>query len=183
MEYQTHHNVDHLVVRCREGDRKAYHQLYKLYSRAMYNVGYRIVNNADEAKDVLQDAFISAFNSLETYRGDSAFGAWLKRIVVNKAINMVRRRRFERMPENAGFDVKDEEPIDELEGFPLTVEKVRRAIGQLPDGYRVVLSMYLLEGYDHSEIGEILGITESTSKSQFNRSKKKLKEILEGGTL
>lgn len=183
MEYQTHHNVDHLVVRCREGDRKAYHQLYKLYSRAMYNVGYRIVNNADEAKDVLQDAFISAFNSLETYRGDAAFGAWLKRIVVNKAINLVRRRKFERMPETAGFDVKEEETVDELEGYPFTVEKVRKAIEQLPDGYRVVLSMYLLEGYDHSEIGEILGITESTSKSQFNRSKKKLKEILEGGTL
>lgn len=183
MDYPAHHNVDNLIIRCREGDRQAYHQLYKLYSRAMYNVGYRIVNDADEAKDVLQEAFISAFNSLETYRGDAAFGAWLKRIVVNKAINLVRRRRFEKMPELAGFDVKEEETVDELEGFPFTVEKVKRAIQQLPDGYRVVLSMYLLEGYDHAEIGEILGITESTSKSQFNRSKKKLKEILEGGTL
>jgi RNA polymerase sigma factor (sigma-70 family) len=183
LDYPAHHNVDKLIIRCREGDRQAYHQLYKLYSRAMYNVGYRIVNDADEAKDVLQEAFISAFNSLETYRGDSAFGAWLKRIVVNKAINLVRRRRFERIPETAGFDVKDVEMVDELEGFPFTVEKVKKAIQQLPDGYRVVLSMYLLEGYDHSEIGEVLGISESTSKSQFNRSKKKLKEILEGGTL
>ncbi len=149
----------------------------------MYNVGYRIVNNADEAKDVLQDAFISAFNSLESYRGDSAFGAWLKRIVVNKAINVVRRRRFERMPESENFDVREEETVDELEGFPFTVEKVKKAIEQLPDGYRVVLSLYLLEGYDHAEIGEVLGITESTSKSQFNRSKKKLKEILERGAL
>jgi RNA polymerase sigma-70 factor (ECF subfamily) len=175
--------VDELIVRCREGDRHAHHQLYKLYSRAMYNVGYRIVNNADEAKDVLQDAFISAFNNLESYRGDSAFGAWLKRIVVNKAINLVRRRKFERFPEGENFDVKEEAVVDELEGYPFEVEKVRRAIEQLPDGYRVVLSLYLLEGYDHGEIGEILGITESTSKSQFNRSKKKLKEILEGGTL
>ena len=149
----------------------------------MYNVGYRIVNDADEAKDVLQDAFISAFNSLESYRGDSAFGGWLKRIVVNKAINLVRRRRFERIPETTEFDVKESEAVDELEGFPFTVEKVKMAIEQLPDGYRVVLSMYLLEGYDHSEIGEVLGISESTSKSQFNRSKKKLKEILKGGTL
>jgi RNA polymerase sigma-70 factor (ECF subfamily) len=149
----------------------------------MYNVGFRIVNNTDEAKDVLQDAFISAFNNLETYRGDSAFGAWLKRIVVNKAINLVRRRRFERLPEHDTFDVKEETETDELEGYPFEVEKVRKAIEQLPDGYRVVLSLYLLEGYDHSEIGEILGITESTSKSQFNRSKKKLREILEGGTI
>lgn len=183
MQYSTQHNVDELIARCRGGDRQAYYQLYKLYSRAMYNVGFRIVNNADEAKDVLQDAFISAFNSLETYRGESSFGAWLKRIVVNKAINLVRRRKFERLPEHENFDVKEENPIDELEGYPFDVEKVRKAIEQLPDGYRVVLSLYLLEGYDHNEIAEILGITESTSKSQFNRSKKKLREILEGGTL
>jgi RNA polymerase sigma-70 factor (ECF subfamily) len=175
--------VDDLIARCRGGDSHAFHQLYKLYSRAMYNVGYRIVNNADEAKDVLQDAFISAFNNMESYRGDSAFGAWLKRIVVNKAINLVRRRKFERFPESEHFDVGEEAVVDELDGYPFEVEKVRRAIEQLPDGYRVVLSLYLLEGYDHGEIGEILGITESTSKSQFNRSKKKLKEILEGGTL
>ncbi|GHM98708.1 DNA-directed RNA polymerase sigma-70 factor [Cytophagales bacterium WSM2-2] len=175
--------MDDLIARCRGGDRQAYYNLYKLYSRAMYNVGYRIVNNADEAKDVLQDAFISAFNNLEMYRGEAAFGAWLKRIVVNKAINQVRRRRFERLPETENFDVKEEAVVDELEGYPFEVEKVRKAIEQLPDGYRVVLSLYLLEGYDHGEIGEILGITESTSKSQFNRSKKKLKEILEGGSL
>ena len=183
MQYSAQHNVDELIARCRGGDRQAFYQLYKQYSRAMFNVGFRIVNNADEAKDVLQEAFISAFNNLETYRGDSAFGAWLKRIVVNKAINLVRRRRFERLPDHENFDVKEESPVDELEGYPFEVEKVRKAIEQLPDGYRVVLSLYLLEGYDHSEIGEILGITESTSKSQFNRSKKKLKEILEGGML
>jgi len=153
--------VDELIARCRGGDRQAHYQLYKLYSRAMYNVGYRIVNNADEAKDVLQDAFISAFNNLQSYRGDSSFGGWLKRIVVNKAINLVRRRRFERLPENENFDVQEEAVVDEFEGYPFEVEKVRRAIGQLPDGYRVVLSLYLLEGYDHGEIGEILGITES----------------------
>ena len=183
MEYSAQHKVDQLIARCHEGDSNAFHQLYKLYSRAMYNIGYRIVNNADEAKDVLQDAFISAYNNLDSYRGDAAFGAWLKRIVVNKAINIVRRRRFERIPETENFDVKEEEVIDEFEGYPFEVEKVRKAIEQLPDGYRVVLSLYLLEGYDHGEIGEILGISESTSKSQFNRSKKKLKEILEGGQL
>ncbi|MGC4023048.1 MAG: RNA polymerase sigma factor [Cyclobacteriaceae bacterium] len=180
MEYAAQHKVDELVARCREGDSSAFHQLYKLYSRAMYNIGYRIVNNADEAKDVLQDSFISAFGNLESYRGDAAFGAWLKRIVVNKAINLVRRRRFERMPETEGFDVKEEIVADEFEGYPFEVDKVKKAIEQLPDGYRVVLSLYLLEGYDHGEIGEILGISESTSKSQYNRSKKKLKEILEG---
>jgi RNA polymerase sigma-70 factor (ECF subfamily) len=147
----------------------------------MYNVGFRIVNNTEEAEDVLQDAFISAFNNLGSYRGDSTFGAWLKRIVINKAINYLNKRKPERMPEDERFDVKEEEDVDVLEGFPFTVEKVRAAIEALPDGYRSVLSLYLLEGYDHGEIAEILGITESTSKSQFNSAKKKLKELLEGG--
>jgi len=145
----------------------------------MYNVGYRIVNNAEEAEDVLQDAFISAFNNLENYRGDSTFGAWLKRIVINKAINYLNKKKPERMPEDDRWDVVEEEPVDVLDGFPFTVEKVRAAMERLPDGYRSVLSLYLLEGYDHGEIAEILGITESTSKSQFNRAKKKLKELLE----
>ncbi len=183
MEHIAIHNTDELVARCLKDDREAYRQLYKLYHRAMYNVGYRIVNNPDEAKDVLQDAFISAFDNLNNYRGEASFGAWLKRIVVNKAINLVRKRRFERLPENENWDVKDEQPKDEFDGFPFSVERVRKAIEELPDGYRVVLSLYLLEGYDHGEIAEIMGITESTSKSQFNRSKKKLKEILEGGML
>jgi RNA polymerase sigma-70 factor (ECF subfamily) len=83
------------------------------------------------------------------------------------------------MPEDDRWDVKEEEEVDVLEGYPFTVEKVKRAIELLPDGYRSVLSMYLFEGYDHAEIGEVLGISESTSKSQFNRAKKKLKELLE----
>jgi RNA polymerase sigma-70 factor (ECF subfamily) len=144
----------------------------------MYNVGYRIVHDEAEAEDVLQEAFISAFRNLSRYRGDATFGAWLKRIVVNKAINAVNKRRMERFPEHAEVDVMEEE-TDEMVDFPFTVEKVKWAIGQLPDGYRMVLTLYLLEGYDHAEIAEILGISESTSKSQFNRSKKKLKEILE----
>jgi RNA polymerase sigma factor (sigma-70 family) len=172
------HIHDELIQRCRQGDPGAHQQIYKLYSRSMYNVGFRIVNNTDEAEDVLQEAFISAFRNLEFYRGDSTFGAWLKRIVVNKAINYLKKKRFERFPENENWDVKEEESRDELEHFPYTVEQVRSAIESLPDGYRMVLSLYLLEGYDHGEIAEILGITESTSKSQFNRSKKKLKEIL-----
>lgn len=176
-------NHDELIQRCLQGDRQAHYQLYRQYSRSMYNVGYRIVNSEEEAQDVLQEAFISAFRSLKFYRGDSTFGAWLKRIVVNKALNQLKKRKAERFPDDERWDVKEEETPDEFENFPFTVEKVKNAIKQLPDGYRTVLSLYLLDGYDHGEIAGILGITESTSKSQFNRSKKKLKELLEGGTI
>jgi len=143
----------------------------------MYNVGYRITGNGEDAEDVLQEAFISAFKNLDRYRGDATFGAWLKRIVVNKSINALKKRRHELLHGDEGWDVSEEEPAgDYKEG--LTVDRVKKAIEELPDGYRSVLSLYLLEGYDHQEIAEILGITESTSKSQLNRAKGKLRQKL-----
>ena len=143
----------------------------------MYNVGYRITGNEADAEDVLQEAFISAFRNLESYRGDASFGSWIKKIVINKAINLLKKRKLEMMPEGEDLEMPAEEPGDEY--MPeLSVDRVRQTIQQLPDGYRSVLSLYLLEGYDHQEIGEIMGITESTSKSQLNRAKNKLKELL-----
>jgi RNA polymerase sigma-70 factor (ECF subfamily) len=177
LEVSTLDIHNELVARCLAGDRDAHYRLYKLYSKAMFNVGLRIVGDQDEANDVLQEAFISAFKNLGHYRGDSTFGAWLKRIVVNKAITVLQKRKHESIPEDDQWDVAEEEPPAEY-GDQLTVDRVKVAIGQLPDGYRSVLSLYLLEGYDHQEIGEILGITESTSKSQLNRAKAKLREVL-----
>lgn len=171
-----------LIEQCRQGSREAHYRLYKLYAKSMYNIGYRIVHNSGEAEDVLQEAFVSAFRNLEYYRGDASFGSWLKRIVVNKAINMLKKRRHEQFPNDEKFDVAEPATPEDTE-FPYTVDQVKKAIASLPDGYRAVLSLYLLEGYDHTEIAEILGITESTSKSQFNRSKKKLLSLLEGGKL
>jgi RNA polymerase sigma-70 factor (ECF subfamily) len=166
-----------LIERCRAGDRAAHFRIYQLYRRAMFNTAFRVVGNAEEAEDVLQEAFLAAFRGLEFYRADAPFGAWLKRIVVNKAITLLKKRRWERLPDDDRFDVPEESPEPEVDG--LTVERVKRAMDELPDGYRAVLSLYLLEGYDHAEIADILGITESTSKSQYNRSKKRLREILE----
>jgi RNA polymerase sigma factor (sigma-70 family) len=171
---------DELIARCRAGDRSAHYQLYKLYSKSMFNVGYRITRSEEEAEDVLQEAFINAFRNLDSYRGDATFGAWLKRIVVNKAINALNKRKHETIPDDdEQWDVAEEEAVPEYRE-DLTVERVKESIEKLPDGYRTVLSLYLLEGYDHQEIGEILGITESTSKSQLNRAKNKLKELLQG---
>lgn len=144
----------------------------------MFNVGFRITRSEEDAEDVLQEAFISAFRNLENYRGEATFGAWLKRIVVNKALNALNKKKHETIPEDdEQWDVaEDESPAEYRED--LTVERVKQGIQKLPDGYRTVLSLYLLEGYDHQEIGEILGISESTSKSQLNRAKSKLKDLL-----
>lgn len=168
---------DELIERCKAGDQEAHYRLYKLYSKAMYNVGFRITRSEEEAEDVLQEAFINAFKNIDSYRGDATFGAWLKRIVVNKAINAVNRKKHDPIPDDDRWDVAEEEPLPEYsEG--LTVDRVKRSMEELPDGYRTVLSLYLLEGYDHQEIGEIMGISESTSKSQLNRAKARLRALL-----
>ncbi len=165
-----------LIDRCKQGEEQAYFRVYKLYEKAMFNTALRITGRDDEAEDVLQEAFISAFRNLDHYRGEATFGSWLKRIVINKAINALKKRKHEVMPDDEEFDVADES--EQSEQHDLTVERVRAAIMNLPDGYRSVLSLYLLEGYDHQEIAGILQITESTSKSQLNRAKFKLKNLL-----
>ena len=173
-----HANIhDELIARCKAGDREAHYTLYKLYSRAMYNVSFRITGREEDAEDALQEAFISAFRNLGSYRGDASFGAWLKRIVVNKAINVLKKRKLELIPDDESWDVSEPEPESDYKE-ELTVDRVRRAIEQLPEGYRAVLSLYLIEGYDHEEIASILQISESTSKSQLNRAKNKLRELL-----
>ncbi len=167
-----------LIDKSLEGDEIAQSKLYMLYSRAMYNSCLRITNNQEDAMDVLQEAFISAFNSLGSYKGEAAFGAWLKKIVVNKAINHVKKKQLISSSFNVDIhDVHNEEIYDDSE-YVYTPEKIKEAVKKLPEGYRMVFSLYLMEGYDHQEIADILGITVSTSKSQYNRAKNKLREML-----
>lgn len=144
----------------------------------MYNTCLRITGDEMDAEDVLQESFVSAFKNLHSFKGTASFGSWLKRIVINNAINMVKKRRldFESVDGKEDEDAFAE-PAQERD-MAYDVAMVKQGISRLPEGYRLVLSLYLIEGYDHKEIGQILGITESTSKSQFNRSKKKLREIL-----
>lgn len=170
----------HLIDGCKGGSSEAQYQLYRLYSKAMMNVAWRITNSDADAEDILQESFLSAFRNIHSYKGEAAFGAWLKRIVVNKAINHIRKKRLEL----SSVEVSDVDMPEEPAGHEndaetmLSVQRIKKAIPLLPDGFRLVLSLYLLEGYDHREIAEILGITESTSKSQFNRAKNRLREIL-----
>lgn len=172
---QTHRD---LIERCREGRRDAQFELYRLYSRAMYNTALRMVQNPHDAEDILQGIFIEVFSKLDSFRYESSIGAWMKRITVNKCINFLKSRRLsfsELTPYNDRAD--DHAPENEP---AYNVEKINRAIAGLPDGYRVVFSLYAVEGYDHEEIAQVLGITEATSKSQYSRAKAKLREMLTG---
>ncbi len=137
----------------------------------------RILNNQQEAEDVLQDAFVDVFTRLQEFRGDATFGAWLKRIVVNKSINAWKKKKLSVAPLE-GQVMEQPEVLDEVQEFPFTIQQVQEALEELPEGYRLVFNLYLFEGYGHKEIANELGISESTSKSQYNRSKKKIRTIL-----
>ncbi len=168
-----------LVVECKQGSKKACYELYRLYAKAMLNVAFRIVGDSAEAEDVLQEAFLDAFNKIKDFRQDTTFGLWIKQIVVNRSINLLRKRRLE-LVDLEGEQIQNiaEQEFEDDEEVRYKVEIVKEAIKQLPEGYRLVITLYLLEGYDHEEIGQVLKITENTSRTQFMRAKRKLIEIL-----
>lgn len=171
-----HHD---LVVQCRDGDQKAQFQLYKLYYKAMYNTSLRIVNDSMEAEDIMQEAFLSAFEKIHTFSGKVTFGAWLKRIVINRSLDALNKKKMITEDIDDHYKLVDDSPDPgNGEDLSLQVEEVREAISRLPHGYRVILSLYLLEGYDHEEIGEIMNISSSTSRSQFSRARMKLVQLL-----
>jgi len=139
------------------------------------------MSSREEAEDMLQEAFSEAFLKLDSFRYESSFGAWLKRIVINKCINEIKRRKAEVLYYDDLKQLDKDDTDDDFvnyEDIKFDVQKVHKAIEQLPEGYRIVFSLYLLEGYDHTEIAQILGISESTSKSQYMRAKNKIKDLL-----
>lgn len=167
-----------LVSQCLAGDRPAQQRLYRQYADAMYNICHRMMGQAAEAEDVLQDAFVEIFRKLDTFRGEATLGAWMKRIVINHCLNGLKKRRIQFSELQAYHDELPDDPAGDAEDVQYEVARIREAIRQLPDGYRQVLTLYLLEGYDHSEIAHILGIQESGSKSQYSRAKARLRALL-----
>lgn len=187
MELTANTVLDELVERCKRGDSLGYQLLYQRYSKAMFNTSLRIVNNTADAEDVLQEAFLDAFRSLNDFHYRSTFGAWLKKIVINKSINALRKRRghfveIDEEREDGIHAIAQEEPIDEAD-LQYRVAEVKKAIQKLPDGYRAVVSLYLLEGYDHEEIAGILSISHNTVRTQYVRAKQKLLSIIKQGGL
>ena len=177
-----------LIEACRRGERAAQFRLYNRYSKAMLNTAHRILNDEEAAKDALQEAFLKVFRNIGSFRSQSTLGAWIKRIVVNTAINQHKKRglTFEildaedpRWQENIHEGPALANNAQDREHIEMNAGLARKALSELPNGYRTVLTLYLVEGYDHSEIAEILGISISTSLSQYNRGKKRLRNSLE----
>ncbi len=157
----------------KKGDQKAMFEIYKLYYKPMYNASLRILKNTAEAEDIMQEAFLDAFQKIDQYDERSAFGYWLKRIVINKSLDQLKKKKdivpIDELP------IAQEEIIEEdhLEVLSYKVDQIKDAVNKLPDDYRIIVSLYLLEGYDHDEIAQVLEITNEKFTSQVFKSKEK----------
>lgn len=171
---------NHIIEKCKQNNRKAQMQLYNQYCQGMYIVAKRFVKHEAEAEDVVQDAFIKAFSKLHQYQAEVTFGAWLKRIVVNTSIDALKSKN-QRLVELEEVHLKVVDASDEdkwLVDDAVSIDNIKEAINNLSEKYRYVVMLYLIEGYDHQEISEILKISEVASRTQLYRGKLKLQELL-----
>ncbi len=162
-----------LIDRCKLNDRIAQMKLYDLYYRAVYNSILRMVKDPMEAEDLMQDAFLSAFSSITSFRSESSFGTWIKRIAINKSLNALQKRSLDYLDIPEG-NIPEQFDNDEGSYSKFSMNEICDEIDRLPEGYRVVLNLHLIEGMDHDEIGQILDIKPVTSRSQYLRARKKL---------
>lgn len=166
-----------LVEKCKANDRAAQLQLYRKYCEGMFAVAMRFVKNEDDAEDVLQEGFIKAFKNIDQFKGEVTFGAWLKRIVVNKSIDFLKSRKQEILPlEESFLKVVDDDNWNV--SATIAIEDVKAVIENLESKYKYVLLMFLVEGYDHQEIAQVLNISETASRTRLLRGKEQLKQKL-----
>jgi len=166
-----------VVEQCKANDRMAQLKLYKQYCEGMFYVAMRFVQNSDDAEDVVQESFIKAFQRIQQFKGEVAFGAWLKRIVINNCIDFLKSKKnqFVELDENYMHVAEDNDWTVDID---VTIDQVKRAIGQLPEKYKYVVMMFLIEGYDHREISQVLKLSETASRTRLLRGKSYLKELL-----
>lgn len=170
-----------LVEKCKANDRQAQLKLYRQYCDGMYGVAIRFLKNPDDAEDVLQEAFIKAFQRIDQFKGEVTFGAWLKRIVINGSIDFLKSKHQKTVELNEGhIHLVDDDDWTVEEG--ISIEEIKDAVENLPEKYRYVVQLFLMEGYDHNEISGILGISETASRTRLLRGKMKLKETLKDRT-
>ena len=144
----------------------------------MYNTSLRIVNDTAEAEDVMQEAFLDAFRRIGSYSGEGSFGSWLKRIVVNRSLDQLRKKREMIAIDELKGDLPEEVSVVTEEDIQFQVEEVRRAIAMLPEDFRVIISLVLFEGYDHDEVSRMLNISNQLSRTRYSRARQKLLAIL-----
>lgn len=183
MQVEQEH-ITRLLQACKQGDTTAQFDIYKLYYKAMFNSAVRILQNSYDAEDVMQEAFLSAFTKLDTYRGEVPFGAWLKRIVINRSLTHIKKKNKLQEVNLEVVDRKlESDDVNEVEDVKidyvnLRVKEVGKAMGQLKESYRRILNLSLIEGYDNEEIAEILNISNENCRTTISRAKSRLRNIL-----
>ncbi len=170
--------TEYLIKKCRKGDPAAQTRLYRLYAQRLYVTCLRITGKQAEAEEAMQDSFLKIFGSIEHYREEQSLEAWMHKIAVHTAIDYVRKHTHEWFELSPTLPVHQEEEETDEEEIQLTVEKIKEGVKQLPAGYRIILSLYLFEGYDMEEIATIMQIQPPSVRSQYLRAKRKLLKII-----
>jgi RNA polymerase sigma factor (sigma-70 family) len=174
---------EELIYRCRRGDTAAYTTLYGQHATAVYNTILRLVEHTGEAEDILQDSFVAAFQKINDFKNTGGFRAWVKRIAINKSVDLIRKRKIrfvELEPVLLTEDERDDEVTDEEE-FEFTMDAVTAAVDALPDAYRTVFNLYAVENIPHTEIALMLGIENNAVRTQYHRAKHKILNTLKQG--
>lgn len=174
----TYQDVHHqLIAKCKKQDQKSQMQIYKLYYKAMFNTSLRITGNRSDAEDIMQESFLDAFQKLEQYSEEGSFGGWLKRIVVNNSIDFVNKNKMHTEFSEHLEVVEDQ--TSHFEEKDIRLKDIKSALNKIKDEYRIIISLFLFEGYDHEEISDILNISYNLSRTRYSRAKKKLKDEIE----
>jgi len=169
--------INVLIENCKKGNQKAQMQVYNLYCEAMFFIAFRYLKNEEEAKDAMQEGFLKAFLKLDVNFKEIAFGAWLKKIIINQCIDVLKKKKIETISlEEHPLQIVDDD--DWYFDARITKRMVLAAIEKLPEKYQIVVNLYLIEGYNHSEISEIMEIPIKTSRTHLRRGKLQLQELL-----
>jgi RNA polymerase sigma factor (sigma-70 family) len=176
----TQQNIDTLLAQSGKGNHLAQLEIYNRYQGAMYNVAVRIVKNTAEAEDVMQESFITAFEKLNTFKGDATFGVWLRRIVINNSISQYNKsKRYVELPlKNYGEEVIDEDGYAEEDYAALKASKVMQTMDELHESYKQILTLHLIEGYDYEEVCDIMQISYANCRTLISRAKESLRNKL-----
>ena len=178
MKRSVHMHED-LIDGLRTNNRKSQLQIYNLYYKAMFNTAFRIIKNSAEAEDIMQEAFLTGFQKIHDYKGDASFGSWLKRIVINRSLDELKKKKESISIEETGLDIPAEDSSENyLEVLSYKTDQIRKGIEQLAEDDRLVMSLFLIEGYDHEEISQVLDISYNASRTRYSRARHRLREWL-----
>ena len=175
-------NIDELLEKCRLGDQRAQMRVYNKYYKAMYNTALRIVKHSAEAEDIMQESFLKAFSKLDSFQGTSTFGAWLKKIVINRSINTFNKNsKYQEVSYNDQLGDAEDDGIGlsfwEEDPNP-KVQQILKTLDSLKENYRIALTLHLIEGYDYEEICEIMDLSYANCRTTISRAKESLRKKL-----